>query len=386
MTFKHGVFASEGTGGSQPVTIGSTSFAVIIGTAPDADTAAFPLNKPVLIAGSDKLAAKLDTVGDGTGTLPDALKAIYQQHKGALVVIRVEQDALEANTITNVIGSIDPATDQRKGMEAIMDVQALFGLRPRLLAAPGFTHNQTVADALLVFANRLRCMAYIDTPGTKYSESVTYKANFGDRRAELCWPPAINAADREVAMSAYRLGIEMQKDDTGGQEYSASASNRIVRGIKSLKYPVEYYDGDPNCLANLLNSNRITTIIKDDGYRIWGNLTCSTEPKWQFSNAVRVNDVIIDAIQSSLKWARDRKITKTFTEDVVDSVNDFLIAETKAENIYGGVAWADPDLNTPDQIQAGEFYMDYDFTPPGIAQSINVTAHYTNEYASAVFK
>lgn len=386
----HGVFSGEGQGGAQPITLGSTNFAVVIGTAPDADPAAFPLNEPVLLAGSDKLAAKLDTVGNASGTLPDAIRAVLDQHTGALAIIRVERGADDATTQANVIGGTDSATDKRTGMQAILNIQAQFGVRPRLLAAPGFTAELGVANALLTLANRLRCMAYIDVThlnaaGTTYADAVAYKANFGDRRAELCWPPVINNAGREVPMSAYRLGLEMKKDATPGQAYSASASNQLLSGVTGLTYPIEYNEGDAACMANLLNGNRITTIINDDGWRLWGNLTCATEPKWQFANAVRVNDVIADAIQHALKWARDRKITKTFTEDVTDAVNTFLQNQTKAGNLYGGEAWADPELNTPTNIQAGQFYMDYDFTPPGIAQAINVTSHFTNKYGSAVF-
>ncbi|AWL12803.1 Putative prophage major tail sheath protein [Saliniradius amylolyticus] len=384
--FHHGIKGAIGTGGVRPVTISKTSFAVVIGTAPDADPAAFPANTPVMVPGDLKLAAKLDTVGDGNGTLPDAVTAVFDQFRGAIAVIRVEEGADDSETQTNVMGAIDGVTGARSGMEAIMDVTAKFGLKPRLLAAPGFTHVQTVADKLLIFANRLRAMAYIDCDGATYSEAVTYKANFGDMRAELCWPAVYNLAGREVAMSAYRLGMEIQKDNTPGEEYSASASNRIVRGISKLKHTVDYVDGDSNCIASLLNENLITTIINDDGLRLWGNLTASSDPKWQFANAVRVNDVILDAITSSLKWARDNKISRTFVEDVVDSVNNFLAQETKAGNLMGGEAWADEDLNTPDSIMAGNFYMDYDFTPPGIAQNIGVTSHFVNDYAKAVFE
>ena len=47
----------------------------LVGTAPDADETSFPLNTPVLIAGSRLEAAKLGS----TGTLPMAIDGIFDQ-------------------------------------------------------------------------------------------------------------------------------------------------------------------------------------------------------------------------------------------------------------------------------------------------------------------
>ena len=73
--FLHGVEVSEIS--SRPRTIRTTKSSIIglIGTAPDADNTVFPLNKPVLIVGSRREAAKLGA----TGTLPMAINGIFDQ-------------------------------------------------------------------------------------------------------------------------------------------------------------------------------------------------------------------------------------------------------------------------------------------------------------------
>ena len=368
----------------RPVTVDPTSFSVVIGTAPDADASAFPLNKPVLIAGDARLAAKLDTVGNGSGFLPDFVEAIFDQKRGTIAVIRVNDGVDDAATKTNIIGGTDGGTGVRSGMEALLDVQALTGLKPRLLACQ-FSDDQAVLTKLLTYADRFRAMAYGDCPGTTYAAAVAYKSNFGDKRLELCWPALTNTKGRTVPFSAFRMGIEIQKDQTKGEEYSASGSNREIKGATGTVVPVDYIDGDTNCMAHLLNFNRITTVIKDDGLRSYGNLTCSSDPKWEFAAHVRVNDVILDAITKAIKWARDRKLGKTFVEDVLETIDQFGRQETRAGNLYGLEAYADPDLNPPDSILAGKFYADYDFTPPGIAQEIGVTSHFVNDFATVIF-
>lgn len=62
---------------------------------------AFPLNTPVLVAGSRIEAAALDTVGNGSGTLPDAIDGIFDQHGAAVVVVRVE-DTLTTSDLERV--------------------------------------------------------------------------------------------------------------------------------------------------------------------------------------------------------------------------------------------------------------------------------------------
>ncbi|KFA98774.1 phage tail sheath C-terminal domain-containing protein [Vibrio sp. ER1A] len=384
--FKHGIFGSTDNSGVRPMLMADTSFAVVVGTAPDADTTVFPANTPVLIAGNPHKIAKLDMTGDGNGTLFDALTAVFDQKRCAICVIRVEEGANEAETQTNIIGGVDAATGNKLGLEAILNVQAITGKRPRLLAAPGFTHIQAVLTKLLPIATRLRCKVFADCPlDGKYEDAVAYRQLWGDKRLELYWPQMKNATGKAVPMSAYMLGLEVQKDQDANAGYSASLSNRKVNGTLGTTVPVDYVDGDTNCMAHLLNENQITTVILDDGYRSWGNLSCSDDPKWQFNSHVRVNDMVLDAITLGLKWARDRKILATFVEDVTESTQNFLDGEIRAGHLYGATAWADEDLNPPDSIIAGNFYLDYDFTPPGIAQAIQVTSHFTNDYADVIF-
>lgn len=384
--FKHGIFGSTSESGVRPMLMDDTSFAVVIGTAPNADFSVFPASIPILIAGNPHKLAKLDMLGEKNGTLPNYMSTVYDQQRCTICVIRVEEGANEAETIINIIGGVDSITGVKSGMEAILDVQAITGKRPRLLAVAGFSHNQSVLTKLLPIATRLRCKVFGDCPSSTYEEAVAYRQIWGDRRLELFWPRVRNAFDVLVPMSAFALGIEIQKDQDVNAGYSASISNRRINGALGTEVVIDYFDGDTNCLSHLLNENQISTVIMDDGFRLWGNLSCSDDPKWQFNAHVRVNDMVLDMIITGLKWARDRKILATFMEDVTESVQNGLDGEIRAGHLYGATAWADPDLNPPESILAGNFYLDYDFTPPGIAQAIHVTGHFTNDYANVIFK
>jgi len=91
--FLHGVEVIEIDDGPRPIRTVRSAVIGLIGTAPDANTAEFPLNQPVLIAGSRLKAAKLDTTGERKGTLPNAVDQIFDQIGAVVVVIRVEEGA-----------------------------------------------------------------------------------------------------------------------------------------------------------------------------------------------------------------------------------------------------------------------------------------------------
>ncbi|GFS78671.1 putative phage tail sheath protein [Nephila pilipes] len=85
--FLHGVSVIEITSLRRAVRTAKSSVIGVIGTAPEADEQKFPLNSPVLIAGSLKEAAKLGK----RGTLPFAVNGIFSQIGATVVVIRVEE-------------------------------------------------------------------------------------------------------------------------------------------------------------------------------------------------------------------------------------------------------------------------------------------------------
>ncbi|MRT32461.1 phage tail sheath family protein, partial [Xylella fastidiosa] len=72
------------------------------------------------------------------------------------------------------------------------------------------------------------------------------------------------------------------------------------------------------------NEKKIATIIRHDGYRLWGNRTLSSDPKWTYLCVVRIADIIADSLQAAHLWAVDRSITKTYASDVEEGVNAYL--------------------------------------------------------------
>ncbi|MDH1518496.1 phage tail sheath subtilisin-like domain-containing protein [Acinetobacter johnsonii] len=392
--FLHGIQNVTVDDGSRPITTVRSSTIGIIGSAPDADPLIFPLNKPVLIAGSRIEAAKLGE----TGTLPQAIDSIFDQVGAVLVVVRIEEGETEAATLVNVLGGVDANTGTYEGVHAFLAAENIVGFVPKILIAPGYTHTRTAAVGqtpatsnpvvaeLNGIAERLKAVIIADGPNTNDADAIAYSKDFGSKRVFLVDPKVLKTVDGATTSewsSACVAGLIAKSDNERGWWWSPS--NQEINGIIGTSRAIDFAMGDASCRANLLNENNVATIIRQNGYRLWGNRTLSADPKWTFLCVVRTADMIDESLKAAHLWAVDRGITKTYVSDVIEGVNAYLRYLTNIGAILGGFCWADPDLNSADQIAQGKVYFDFDFTPVYPAEHVIFRSHLVNDYIKEIF-
>ncbi|MGM0825702.1 MAG: phage tail sheath subtilisin-like domain-containing protein [Pseudomonadota bacterium] len=349
----------------------------------------FPLNRPTLVAGSRTKAAELGT----EGTLPGAMDGIFDQIGAVVIVVRVEDDEDEQAAMANVIGGVNSETGDLEGLHALAGAESVVGFAPRILCAPGFTHqresgtrNAVVAEALGV-TERLRAIIVVDGPNTTDDAAQQYANDFGSARVYMV-DPWVQIMQRDGSYadepaSARAAGIIAKIDNDLG--FWWSPSNKPVNGIVGTSRSVDFKLGDANSRANLLNEGGIATIIRQDGYRLWGNRSLTDDTKWHFLSVRRTADMINDSIQRAHLWAVDRNITKTYVEDVTEGVNAYIAGLVAEGALLGGRCWPDPDLNTPANIQLGKVYFNFEFTPPYPAEHITFRSMLVNDYVEEVF-
>lgn len=397
--FLHGVEVVEIDNGARPISVARSSVIGLVGTAPDLDAlvrpaayltdddwnaakAAFPVNTPVLIAGSLREAAKLG----GAGTLPAALRGIFDQAGALVVVVRVAEGIDAAATQANVIGGVDVGTGQYTGISAFLGAESIVKVTPRVLIAHGFSHLAAVANALLTVADRLRGVVVADGPNTDDAAAIAYTGTFGSPRLYLVdpWLKVLSASGVETIepASARVAGLIAKSDSERG--FWWSPSNQELRGVLGTGRPVDFALGDANARANLLNESNVATVIHQNGFRLWGNRSTSVDPKWAFLSVRRTADMINESLLRAHLWAVDRNITRTYIGDVTDGLNAFLRQLTAQGAVLGGRAWADPDLNTPESIAAGKVFFNFEFTPPAPAERITFRSQLTNDFLQEI--
>lgn len=389
--FYHGVEVVEIDDGSRPIETVKSSVIGLIGTAPEpADEAAFPLDTPVLVAGKRSEAAKLGT----KGTLPQAVDGIFDQTGAMIVVVRVaegageDEEAQAAATLSNVIGGVDSGTGKQTGLQAFLGSKSVLGVQPRIIVAPGFSQEQAAATEMIAVCERLKAVCFLDGPNTTDAAAIDYVKNFSSPRAMVIDPWVTvwdTAANTNVAApaSARAAGILARMDNEKGWWWSPS--NQAMNGIVGTARPVDFAMGDANCRANYLNENKVATVIREDGWRLWGNRSCSSDPKWKYLCVRRTADMINESLLQAHLWAVDRGITKTYVEDVRAGVESYLRHLKAIGAILGGSCWCDPELNAPDQIAGGTVYWDFDFTPIYPCEHPTFRSHLVNDYVEEIF-
>jgi hypothetical protein len=384
--FLHGVAVAEINQGIKKVKTSSSSVIGVIGTAPEA-TEDFPLNTPVLIAGSYTEAAKLGTAG----TLPAALEGILAQTGAMVVVVRIAEgvasgegnDAITAAeaTMNNVIGSVS-ANGTYNGVYSFLASKSILGVTPRILCAPGFSVKEVVTE-LNIIANRLRAIVVADCPANETNENlIRFVSDCASERIYAVYPQVLNTKNEAVPASPYVAGVIARTDNDDG--FWVSPSNKAINGIIGLSKPIDFALGDASCRANYLNEQNITTIINQNGYKLWGNRSTAGAGSYQFLCVRRTADVISDSILQSHLWAVDRNVVKNYLTDVTESVNAFLAALKSQGAILAGKCVANRELNTAANITEGKVYFDFEFTPAYPAEQVTFRAYLSEDNIESI--
>lgn len=370
VAFHKGIGTIENLKGGRPVQLAQASTVGIIFTAPEADNAKFPMNEPLALIGGGEI---LNGMGE-TGTGPDAFAQIFAEGVGVNAIgIRVAEGADLAATMANVIGAAGPQT----GVHALKAAQAELGMSPRLMLAPGFTSQRIDAGANPVVAEMLgiattrRAMILADGPNTTKEAALEYREDWGSHRIYMVDPGVKVFSGGQTVVrpaSASVLGVTLRVDRDFGPHNSPS--NHNFYGITGIARPIEYADGDENTEADYLTRNQIATIIRDNGFRLWGNETTWTEPLNKFFPVVRVHDIIMDSVAQAHRWARDKPFSTQIILDIAETVNGFLRQMKASGWTIGYEVWIDPALNTKETWLNGDLYVSYDSEAPAPLQRI----------------
>ncbi|EFA3721387.1 DUF968 domain-containing protein [Escherichia coli] len=138
---------------------------------------------------------------------------------------------------------------------------------------------------------------------------------------------------------------------------------------------------EQNCTANLLNMENISTIIRHDGFKHWGNRLCSSHSQWRFEPVRRTADVIEDSIQEAMLPYVDRPLDRDVADDILGSINAYMRQLKNLGAIHGGSAWLNDELNTAETLAAGQLYIDYDFGPKSPLERLTLRAMINNKLA-----
>jgi len=380
--FFHGVTVTNVDTGARTIALPSSSIIGLVDTFTPAPTLTAQPNDLVLITSEREAIAAFGP----DSAITKACQAIYTRAKAVIVACGVAKLEDAAEQTSAIIGGT-LLGGKRTGLQALLDGKSRFNAQPRLLVTPKHSATQAVGTALVALADKLRAIAIIDGPNTTDEAVIAYAGEFGAKRGFMVdpgvqyWDTAKNATV-DAPGSAYVAGLFAWTDSEYG--FWASPSNKEFVGITGTSRPIEFLDGDETCRANLLNNANIATIIRDDGYRLWGNRTLSSDAKWAFVTRVRTMDIVMDAILYGHKWAVDRSITATYVKDVTEGLQAFMRDLKNQGAIINFEVYADTELNTASQLEQGKVYWNIRFTDVPPAENPNFRVEVTNQWLTEV--
>ena len=384
--YHHGVRVTEINNGTRPIRTINTAIIGLVAIAEDADPIVFPENKPVLITDIQAAIGKAGV----TGTLAASLDAIADQANAWCVVVRAKKGLTDPETTSNIIGTTT-AAGKLTGMKALLTAQNTLKVKPRILGAPGLD-TLAVATELAGIAQKLRGFAYVSANGCKTkTEASTYRDSFSQREVMVIWPDfvswdTVTSTDKPAFATARAMGLRAKIDEEIG--WHKTLSNVGVNGVSGMNIDVFWDLQDPATDAGYLNSNDVTTLVQNKGYRFWGSRTCSDDPLFAFENYTRTAQVLMDTMAEAHMWAVDKPMHPTLVKDIIEGLNAKGRELVTNGYLLGFSAWYDEKANDKDTLKAGKLAIDYDYTPVPPLENLmfrqRITDRYLMDFAARV--
>ena len=373
----HGIQITRTTVSPPPVATIGQGVIGVVGTAPDAAVdGAFGTGTAIDYNNPFKLNSRADAptadLGAG-GSLPAALNGIYRQGNVVVQMVIVEESATEATQRSSLLGAAADLT----GIYALQAADPI----PKVLCIgmdvatdrTGGNAN-TVSAGLVTVAGAVQGVAVIDGPNGTQAEAITAAGDFDSARCYLV-DPGIITADGSVLSSPSVAGL------IGSTDFWRSPSNRVLNGVVGTQRKIDFQHGNSATRAQALNNEYIATIIRQNGYRLWGNETvATTDASYRFINIIRTADTIEDSLREAHQWAVDRNITLRYFQLVAQSVQNFLDKLTAQTAITGGVCYPDDSKNSVASIQEGQAYFQIEWSGAYPAQTLNINMELSGRF------
>ena len=325
-------------------------------TAPDKH-ASIGFSSPFRVS-NEQHAALLDTTGNELGTAWHAATQTMKKTSVPQYFIVVPEGQTEAETIVNIIGGVEAGTGRRLGISALSECLE----KPTIIAAPGFSKNKEVIDALAAMAKRLRCRVVVDAPGTTTAAAIALSAQLGGvgtghERVYMVDPlPAIYSkkAKGDIYVPASTIAVGAL---ASVQPWESPGNQGVA--IQDVSRSVDYNILDTNTEGDLLNKNGVSYFGRTSlgGFSLIGNRSVTG----QFISFVGLEDAIARKLEAASQTAMAKQMTANFWEQEVKKIDLFVQDLVAAQVIPGGSVYLHPTLNTVERYKNGSWYVVIDY-------------------------
>ena len=312
------------------------------------------------------------------GSIYRALKGIEDQAVNTQIILSVftKDDDEDTN---------DEITECKSAVTEFAKAKSRFGYNPNLIVAPEYSHEDAIKGEIEKMATRLKATGIVDLKVQDAAAAIVKMGDFGTRRLVAAYPN-VKVWDDETnayvyeGQSARIAGMIAHTDGASEFGYSDSYSNRVMIGVSGTQIDVDFELGE-TCTADELRAAKISTIIRESGFRAWGGETSDQDTIWKDLARVRVFDRISQACQKGVLFAIDKKADQLY--HAKRSVSELLRGLVGAKVLLGyELSWS--EKNTLANITDGKFYLDVRMQNNPIVKQLTLDFIYVDKYGETL--
>ena len=312
------------------------------------------------------------------GSIYRALKGIEDQAVNTQIILSVftKDDDEDTN---------DESTECKSAVTELAKAKSRFGYNPNLIVAPEYSHEDAIKGEIEKMATRLKATGIVDLKADDAAAAIVKMGDFGTNRLVAAYPN-VKVWDDETnayvyeGQSARIAGMIAHTDGASEFGYSDSYSNRVMIGVSGTQIDVDFELGE-TCTADELRAAKISTIIRESGFRAWGGETSDQDTIWQDLARVRIFDRISQACQKGVLFAIDKKADQLY--HAKRSVSELLRGLVGAKVLLGyELSWS--EKNTLANITDGKFYLDVRMQNNPVVKQLTLDFIYVDKYGETL--
>lgn len=408
MPYLHGAYGDQIATQDKLPPLGVGTIPVYIGTAPieTMENKADLINKPIMVYNFEDAKMKLGYSDDWAKyTLCEVMDAHFRNKIGSIgpvILINVLDPVvhIEGNPVDSVdiIGGID-VNGEHTGLACIDLIYQTFNIIPSILAAPGWSQDKTVKEALVTKCQKINghwdaiAVVDIDSSTVKTIEAAkTWKTTntYTDKQIKACWPKVKNG-DMKFWLSTLAVVRMQQTDYSNNNTPYESPSNKQIDITGTILADGSTIEFD-EVQANSLNSEGITTVAYRGGnWVLWGshnaNYKYGTEIDLRdiFDCGIRMMMFVTNSFQRRYMVDVDSPLNRAKVDTILNDSQAWLnslVADGKL--LYAEIAFNETS-NPVSSIVEGDFIFDIQTTttPPG--KSLTFKVQYTIQGIDVLF-
>ena len=312
------------------------------------------------------------------GSIYRALRGIEDQAVNTQIILSVftKDDDSDTN---------DEITECKSAVTEFAKAKSRFGYNPNLIVAPEYSHEDAIKGEIEKMATRLKATGIVDLKTQDAAAAIVKMGDFGTRRLVAAYPN-VKVWDDETnayvyeGQSARIAGMIAHTDGASEFGYSDSYSNRVMIGVSGTEIDVDFELGE-TCTADELRAAKISTVIRESGFRAWGGETSDQDTIWKDLARVRVFDRISQACQKGVLFAIDKKADQLY--HAKRSVSELLRGLVGAKVLLGyELSWS--EKNTLANITDGKFYLGVRMQNNPVVKQLTLDFIYVDKYGETL--